>query len=128
MSRRTFEAWCGLEWVGSVDLFDGRIFEYDGECRTIRMRVNDRTANEVHSKTLDPPTVSNAPKTPPNDNLSENQCQLELAKNDAELMRKEKALEHSKSALANAESKKRLLESETGRLSEELKTARLEIQ
>ena len=41
-------------------------------------------------------------------------------------MRKEKALEHSKSALEDAEAKIGLLESETGRLSEELKTTRLE--
>ena len=109
-----------------VELFDGRLFEYDGECRTIRMRVNNRTANEIHSRILDSPTVSEAPKPLPNNNEAESQCQLDLAKKDAELMRKEKALDHTKRALDNAEARIKLLESEVEQSSEELRTARLE--
>ena len=87
-----------------VELFDGRLFEYDGECRTIRMRVNNRTANEIHSRILDSPTVSEAPKPLPNNNEAKSQCQLDLAKKDAELMRKEKALDHTHSTMPKPES------------------------
>ena len=45
-----------------VDLLKGGPFEFNGETRAIRLKINDRQPNEFHSLTLDPVSTSHTGK------------------------------------------------------------------